>query len=84
MPAMIAAAYQCENEPKSRPMGVMDRDADTRATPAIKIRAPTTSVTLTFCRDSGTASTRAQTRYVVSSGSTRVSSRWSIDQAATR
>ena len=78
---MMAAAYQCESEPKSRPMGVIDRDADTRPTPVIKMRAPITSPTLRRCRESGTARTRAQTRYVVSSGSTSVSSRWSIDQA---
>ena len=59
---MIAAAYQCESEPKSRPMGVIERDTDTRATPVIRMRAPVTSATLTGCRDSGTASTRAHTR----------------------
>ena len=61
-PAMIAAAYQCDNEPNDRPTGVVDRDSESRVTPPMRMRAPITSATLTGCRDSGTASTRAQIR----------------------
>jgi len=61
-PAMMAAAYQCDSEPKSSPMGLTDRDAETRPTPATRTTAPTTSVSLTAWRDKGTASTSAQTR----------------------
>jgi hypothetical protein len=61
-PAMIAAAYHCENEPNDRPIGVIDRDNDSRPTPPHKMRAPTTSATLTGCRDIGTARTSAHTR----------------------
>ena len=61
-PAMIAAAYHCENEPNDRPMGVIDRDTDSRVTPPIRMTAPITSASLTRCRDIGTASTSAHTR----------------------
>ena len=62
MPAMIAAAYQCENEPNEKPMGVIDRRTDSRATPLHRMRAPITSPTFTDCRDIGTARISAQTR----------------------
>ena len=61
-PAMMAAAYQCENEPNDRPTGVVDRDSEIRVTPPMRMRAPVTSETLTGCREIGTASTRAQIR----------------------
>ena len=84
MPAMIAAAGQCENEPNDRPMGLVDRDSDSRATPTHKISAPLTSVQWTACLDNGTARISANSRLVASRGSTSVSSRWPIDHAASR
>src|SRR6266536_4777117 len=39
MPAMIAATNQCANEPNDRPMGLVDRDSDSRDTPAHRIRS---------------------------------------------
>ncbi len=62
MPAMIAAAYQCENEPNDRPMGVVERVSDSRATPAHKMKAPPTSLHRTDCLDIGTARTSANSR----------------------
>jgi hypothetical protein len=59
---MIAAAYQCDSEPNDRPMGLVDRDADSRATPVHRITAPITSAALTACRDIGTARNSAKTR----------------------
>ena len=79
---MMAAVGQCENDPIDRPMGLVDRDNDSRVTPAMRTRAPPASGHRMDCLDSGTASSSANSRYVVSSGSTRVSSRLPIDQAA--
>ena len=62
MPAMIAAAGQCENEPNDRPMGLVDRDSDSRATPTHRISAPLTSVQCTACLDIGTARISANSR----------------------
>ena len=62
MPAMIAAAGQCENEPNDRPMGLVDRDSDSRVTPAHKISAPATSVQVIACLDIGTARISANSR----------------------
>ena len=62
MPAMIAAAGQCENEPNDRPMGLVDRDTDSRATPAHRISAPVTSVQCIVCLDIGTARSSANSR----------------------
>ena len=62
MPAMIAATNQCENEPNDRPMGLVDRDSDNRATPAHRISAPATSVQRIACFAIGTASSSANSR----------------------
>ena len=62
MPAMIAAAGQCENEPNDRPMGLVDRDTDSRATPAHRISAPVTSDQCIACLDIGTARSSANSR----------------------
>jgi hypothetical protein len=59
---MMAATYQCENEPNDRPMGVVERETDSRVTPAHKTSAPPTSAHRTDCLDIGTASTSANTR----------------------
>ena len=58
-----------------------DRDADSSATPVTRHSADH-PCSRKACPDSGTASTSAKMRYVVSSGSTSDSSRWPIDQAA--
>ena len=50
------------NEPNDRPIGVVDRDSDSRATPPQRMSAPITSAALTACRDIGTARTRAHIR----------------------
>lgn len=80
--AIPAAAGQCETDPNDRPIGLADRDADSSATPVTRMTAPITSRRRKACPDSGTASTSAKIRYVVSSGSASDSSRWPIDQAA--
>ena len=59
---MIAAAYQCENEPIDKPMGLVDRDTDSRVTPTIRISAPVTSLHRTGCLDNGTARISANSR----------------------
>ena len=59
---MIAAAYQCENEPNDRPMGLVDRDSESRVTPAHRSSAPATSVQCIACLDIGTASSSANSR----------------------
>jgi hypothetical protein len=82
MPAITAAAGQCENEPNDSPIGLADLDADSSATPAHKITALATSQNRITAPDSGTASTSAKMRFVVSSGSTNDSSRCPIDHAA--
>ena len=62
MPAMIAAAGQCENEPNDRPMGLVDRDSDSSVTPTHRISAPATSVQCIACLDIGTARSSANSR----------------------
>ena len=62
MPAMIAATNQCENEPNDRPMGLVDRDSDSRVTPAHRISAPATSVQRIACFAIGTASSSANSK----------------------
>jgi hypothetical protein len=82
MAAMIAAAGQCETEPNDKPIGLVVRVEDSSATPVHKISAPAISGSRNTCFDIGTASTSANSRLVLSSGSTRVSSRCPIAQAA--
>jgi hypothetical protein len=82
MAAMIAAAGQCETEPKDRPIGLVVRVDDSSATPVHSRTAPAISGSRNACLDIGTASTSANSRLRLSSGSTRVSSRWPIAQAA--
>jgi len=82
MKAIAAATNQCDTEPNDRPIGVTDRDDDSSATPVHSTAAPSTSQSLTDALASGTASTSAKTRYVVSSGSTNDKDRWPIDHAA--
>jgi hypothetical protein len=82
MPAISAAAGQCDTEPKDRPMGLADRDAESSATPVHSTAAPKISQNLSLALAMGTARTRAKTRFVVSSGSTKASDRLPIDQAA--
>lgn len=74
-PAITAAAGQCENDPNDSPIGFADRDADSSATPRHSTSAPITSQNLMEAPDSGTASTSAKIRLVVSSGSTKDSDR---------
>jgi hypothetical protein len=81
-PAITAAAGQCENDPNDSPIGFADRDADSSATPRHSNSAPITSQNLMEAPDSGTDSTSAKIRLVVSSGSTKDSERCPIDQAA--
>jgi hypothetical protein len=73
--AITAAAGQCENEPIDRPIGFADLVADSSPTPAMRTVAPTTSQNRIEAPDSGTARTSAKIRFVVSSGSTKDSSR---------
>jgi hypothetical protein len=75
MTAITAAAGQCENEPNDRPIGFTDLDTDSSPTPAIRTVAPTTSQNRIEAPASGTARTSAKIRFVVSSGSTKDSSR---------
>jgi hypothetical protein len=82
MAAIAAATNQCDTEPNDRPIGVTDRDDDSSATPVHSTAAPSTSQSLTDALASGTASTSAKTRFVVSSGSTNDNERWPIDHAA--
>ena len=82
MPAITAAAGQCENDPNESPIGFADRDTDSSATPRHSTSAPVTSQNLIEAPDSGTASSSAKTRFTVSSGSTKDSERCPIDQAA--
>src|ERR1022692_1352134 len=63
IPAMTAAAGQCENEPNDRPMGLVEREIDSSATPVHRTTAPATSDHLTACRDIGTARTSANTEH---------------------
>ena len=63
-------------------MGLADRDADSSATPVHSTAAPRISQTRSDAFAIGTASTRAKTRFVVSSGSTNASDRLPIDHAA--
>jgi hypothetical protein len=80
-PATTAAAGQCENEPTDSPIGVAVRDSDSSATPAHRMTAPATSRKPMDAPDSGTASSKAKIRFVVSSGSTKDSDRWPMAQA---
>jgi len=80
--AITAAAGQCETEPKDSPMGLAERDADSSATPVHRTAAPRISRTRSDAFAIGTASTRANTRLVVSNGSTNASDRLPIDHAA--
>ena len=82
MPAITAAAGQCENEPNERPIGLADRDTDSSATPEQSTTAPAISQNLSDALAIGTATSSAKTRLVVSSGSTKASGRFPIDQAA--
>jgi hypothetical protein len=82
MAAISAAAGQCDTEPNDRPIGFADLDADSRATPRHSTAAPKISQNLSDALASGTASTSANTRFVVSSGSTKASDRCPIDHAA--
>jgi len=82
MTAITAAAGQCDTEPNDRPIGFADLDADNKATPVISTAAPTISQTLSDALASGTAITRAKTRFMVSKGSTNASDKCPIDQAA--
>jgi hypothetical protein len=59
---MIAAAGQCVNEPNDRPIGLADRDSDSRVTPVHRSSAPTTSVQRMACLDIGTARISANSR----------------------
>ena len=79
---ITAAAGQCETEPNDSPIGFADRDADSSVTPVHSTAAPRISQTRSDAFAIGTASTRAKTRYVVSSGSTNASDRLPIDHAA--
>jgi len=80
--AITATAGQCETEPNDSPMGLADRDADSSATPVHSTAAPKISHTRSDAFAIGTARTRANTRFVVSSGSTNASDRLPIDHAA--
>ena len=80
--AMTPAAGQCENEPNDRPIGCADRAADSSATPVHSTTAPKISQNRSVALAIGTARTSANTRFVVSSGSTNASDRCPIDQAA--
>ncbi len=80
--AMTAAAGQWDTEPNDRPMGCADRAADSSATPVHSTTAPKISRNLSVALAIGTDRTRAKTRLVVSSGSTKASDRFPIDQAA--
>ena len=82
MTAIAAAAGQCDTPPKDSPTGFADLDEDNRATPVHSTAAPNTSQNLTDRFASGTASTSAKIRLVVSNGSTNDSVRCPIDQAA--
>ena len=82
MAAITAAAGQCDTEPTDRPIGFADLDADSSATPRHSTAAPKISRNFSDALASGTASTSANTRFVVSSGSTNASDRWPIDHAA--
>jgi len=82
MNAMTAAAGQCENEPNDSPIGFADRDTDSSATPEQSTRAPVISQNRSDALAIGTATISANTRLVVSSGSTNASGRLPIDQAA--
>ena len=65
-----------------RPIGFADLDADSSATPRHSTAAPKISPNLSDALASGTASTSANTRFVVSNGSTKASDRCPIDHAA--
>jgi len=80
--AITAAAGQCDTEPNDRPIGFADRVADSSATPVHSTTAPKISQNRSVALAIGTASTSANTRFVVSSGSTNASDRCPIDQAA--
>jgi len=82
MAAITAAAGQCDTEPNDRPIGFADLDAESSPTPRHSTAAPKISRNFSDALASGTASTSANTRFVVSSGSTNASDRWPIDQAA--
>ena len=82
MPAITAAAGQCDTEPNDKPIGFADLDADSSATPVHSTAAPRISQTLSDALASGTASTSAKTRLMVSNGSTTPSDKCPIDQAA--
>ena len=82
MNAMAAAAGQWDTEPNDSPTGFADLDDDSSATPVHSTAAPITSHSLTDRRDSGTASTSAKIRFMVSNGSTNDSCRCPIDHAA--
>jgi hypothetical protein len=81
MPAMIPAAGQCDTEPNDSPIGFAARDADSSATPVISTAAPNTSQNLSDARDSGTERNSANSRFVVSNGSTNDNDRCPIDHA---
>jgi hypothetical protein len=82
IPAIAAAAGQCDTEPNDRPIGFADLDADSKPTPVMRTAAPRISQTLSDALARGTAITSANTRFMVSNGSTNVSDKCPIDQAA--